>query len=76
MTARAANRILGRLLQEEKVGTMQFDQGGNIRNARAGQPQQVPAYDFQVSNPRPAVVGSQVSFANRDLEMSNKPTQP
>jgi hypothetical protein len=36
-------------LQEEKVGTMLFDKSGHILDARAGQAQQVPAYDFQIS---------------------------
>jgi hypothetical protein len=33
---------------------MEFDKGGNILDPRADQAQHVPAYDFQLLNPRPS----------------------
>jgi hypothetical protein len=55
---RQFRQFLGRFLQEEQVGTMLFDKSGYILDARAGQTQQVPAYDFQISGPRPALFSS------------------
>ena len=55
---RQCRQLLGRFLQEQKIRKMPFDKRGHVFDARTGQTQQVPAYDFQISDSRLALLSS------------------